>query len=200
MHIEEAFENLRRNVLDLDQGSLLLLSRSEKYIHIIEACVGFLKVFGYSVKSPFYYMDHHERIKTIDDLISYFNELVEKYFPEKTNSFFDRDAYRLQMKKFIDCRINMCDCDVKTAIKECAEIMRVTFKSARDFGVNFSPYPAMFHQKKWFGFLNKIIASINENEITNLEEVSESKFKKIVDYLLESGEYKVGYSEDELVV
>ena len=101
-----------------------------------EACVEFLKEYGYSVRPPTIYSS---KITKLDDLISMFYMLEKGIYDSHLLPYSNVKRDRAIAKSFVARRINDDGISKNTALQQCGLIIRTVFRHPEIFKFETPP-------------------------------------------------------------
>lgn len=186
----ELLDKLEHCLADLKQTTLA----GPNYNEVNDLCSEWLKLNGYSVKKP---IEYPTKIKGLDDLISLFYLLFEKYYPEFSAPYNNTNRDRKIAKLFIETRMKADGISKAKALDQCATIIETLFKYRDDF--NFDPAPSfgVFGQQNMSWITNKTLEYINKER----EEIEERRAEMMADEQtarLEASGMQFGWSDEEI--
>ena len=165
-----------RNAISMaDQNTLFSESNN---VQLIEACIEYLKASGYKViKLPKY----NYTVKTLDELISFFYNMLELKHPGHVADHRDVAENRTIAKLFIKARANASGLNKKDVLNECAEIIRTIFNHEQEFNFKYKITFRIFGQDKLGWVTDKAIQIMNRGLDIEKEELAEKRREEMIE-------------------
>ncbi len=168
------------DVIDIYNGSRDIMSTSDifgdqsaLYDKLCKSCKELLLSRGYKVVDP---MKFKYVVTKVDDLISLFYNLYEFHYPEKTFGKKSLARNRRMMGLFIKSRMNGGSITRKSAMNECANIIRTIFEHYTEFKFTAAVSIDMLGQDAFGWVTDKAVNIIDASEKSKREADTEKAF------------------------
>jgi hypothetical protein len=184
-NILKEYEN--PNFIDPDSG----------YRNLLDICKSILIGADYKVVDPFKFSLRN--IKRPYDLVSLFYGLLADKYPDKLNlgaNFYSKQNLKIA-SSFLKSRMNSKSVSKKTALLECAEIIKTLVDNLEIIGIDLTNLSfSIFGQDSLAWVTNRAVAILNNDHTLK----SETQADKLVDLYINKvrDEIKLGYDFDEL--
>jgi len=187
---EKFLHAISKGLSEAQQGTLF----DSQSTGLEEACVDYLRYKGYSVKKPLMYPFEIKKLKDLPDL---FRVLLSKY-NEKDALIYSNEKQELKLAKSFVESIQISDGLSKhTAMRRCANIIRIVFDNIERFNFNIPLTFGIFGQQNMSWVTELAIRILNE-EITKDKELNVEK--KIDEMISRYPKEEIGWSEEVLSI
>jgi hypothetical protein len=142
------------------------------------ACADYLRYRGYTVVSPKKFV---VSLKTTEDLVAYFYDLLNKRVPGEFNTSYNKIKDLSVAKRFIEDRMRVTGAQKSYALNECGEIVKTIFDNYDEFNFKYDIgfYALGQGNMKWI--TNKAIQIMNKKLRYKHEEEAEALRQKALD-------------------
>jgi hypothetical protein len=140
----------------------LFTSETQLYSVLTQACIKYLKYFGYKITEP---NKPKYNVQKLDDLIYLFYAFLDNAHPELTNSYRHMDRDRKIASCFLKARKDATGYSTKVALVECAEIIETIFEHEKDFNFRIPLTFGVLGQKNCGWITDKAIQIMNRKKL-----------------------------------
>ena len=184
--IEKIINAISNGVSETQQESLF----GSESTSLEDACVDYLKHKGYGVKKPLMYPSEIKKLKDLPDL---FRVLLSKY-SEKDALMYSNEKQELKLaKSFVESIQKSDGLSKQTAMRRCANIIRIVFSNIERFKFNIPLTFGIFGQQNMSWVTELAIKIINE-EIEEYKELN--VLKKIDEIIARYPKEDIGWSDN----
>lgn len=192
MDFDTFMGKMQRLIVASEQGDLFG-DKSALVKKSTDLCADYLKGQGYSVGKPH---EYPIPINTLDELISTFYSFMRNIYPTQMWSNPKKKQDRAIAKAFVEGRMEQGGLDRKTALKQCALIIKTVFSRSDIFKFDTAPTFGIFGQGEMAWVTERAVQIINKQIVKEEAARNEKEIEEMTARI--ERDYNMGYSLEEL--
>lgn len=191
--MEKHYVAIKKGLAETEQTSIFTAGPDDE---LTKACVAFLKEKGYGIRQPVECAV--KDVDTIDKLIGYFYNRLRNERREYKSVYIHEARDRTIAKRFIMKQMELSGLNEKTAIKECAEIVKTVLDHYDEFHFKFQINFSVFGNDKLGWVTDRAVEIINKK----YKAKRESDYQKRLESITEEAakEETFGYSDLDVLL